>query len=560
MCDIVVVRKLLCLKLGGRGRVPHALIGGLAASFLVLGVLGCAPGEQRGKRPEEPDEARDGAVAAPDRRRVSPADSQPQPADVRVPIAEDALRTADTAAPDSAPDGGAIDALQADAGVAPADAAPALRQPSAILPVLWIEVGGKTIPLRQKISGRIKIIEDHDGTLKGLGSRPVALQAPIGIGVRGSSSAYFPKKSYSLELRDDAGNDKSFPVLGMPAESDWVLHSCYADKTCMRNALAYAIGSELGRYSPRTRYVEVFLDGRYNGMYLLVEKIKRDKYRVPLPKPAADAASGDLTGGYIIKIESGGDGTPSDAVPRDWVSRESPRVYTYHYPRYNRITSAQKAYIQDHMRKFEQMMKGSAWADPAQGYRTWLEVPSWVDVALVQELANNVDAYHKSVFIQKQPKAAGNKLVLGPLWDFDIAFGNADFRQAHRTDTWAHDMNRFGTAPTPYNPPGSVTRVPFWWEKMWKHPAFQRDLKCRWRELRKGPLSRESIEAKLSFFGKELALAQPRDQALWKTIGVKTTFNYYVGKTYADDVRYLRDWIGKRLAWIDANLPGSCSN
>ena len=415
------------------------------------------------------------------------------------------------------------------------------------LPVFMIDVGSADITQKTKTRGSLKVIEDHDGTLKDLATRPVSTESAIAIEIRGATSVVLPKKSYDIELQNDKGGDRKLPLAGLPSDSDWALHGCGNDDTCLRNALAYAVGGELGRYAPRTRFVEVFLDGKYSGLYLLVERIRRDEHRVDVPKPADDATKGDITGGYIFKMDLA-QGRPGDPVLRDWVSSVSPMVYSYHYPRFDQITAAQKAYLHGHVAAFEKLMTSSLWNDPKRGYRAWIDVPSWVDFALMQELSNNLDAYLKSLYLQKWPASRGNRIALGPLWDFDNAFGGAAVRDGRRTDVWAHRMNRFGAEDVPYNPPGKVPFVPGYWERLWTDPAFHADLRCRWQALRAGPLRLQNMTAKIDAWTAALALAQPRDAEAWGKTG-----------TYREQVARLKGWLSERLTWMDANLPGACS-
>jgi len=418
---------------------------------------------------------------------------------------------------------------------------------SSILPVFMIDVGGTEVTQKSRVQGTLTVIEDHDGTLKDLSTRAVTTQSAIGIEIRGATSVVLPKKSYDIELQNDQGGDRKLPLVGLPSDSDWALHGCGNDGTCLRNALAYALGRELGRYAPRTRFIELFLDGRYRGVYLLVERIRRDNHRVDLPKPADEASKGDITGGYIFKLDLA-EGGPGDRVLRDWVSSVSQLVYSYHYPRFDQITPAQKAYLHNHVAAFETLMMSSRWNDPQRGYRAWIDVPSWVDFALIQELSNNLDAYLKSHYFQKWPESRGNKLALGPLWDFDNAFGGTAVRDGRRTDVWAHRMNRFGGEDVPYSPPGKVPFVSGYWERLWTDPGFHVDLRCRWQTLRGGPLQLQNMEAMIDGWAASLALAQPRDAEAW-------------GKPadYRQQVAELKAWLSERLMWMDANLPGTCS-
>lgn len=418
------------------------------------------------------------------------------------------------------------------------------RDPSAPLPVFRIDIVEKDIVRGRKTPGTLAILEPGTDPER---PAPVSLTSRIGIEVRGASSVILPKRSYDLELRDEQGDDRALSVLDLPAHSDWVLHGCGRDDTCLRNALAYALARDLGQYAPRTRFLELYLGDEYRGLYLLVERIRRATHRVDLPRPVAGANGGDITGGYIFRLELG-EGSPADAVPRDWVSPVSSLVYSYHYPRFDDITAAQKDYLHGHVAAFERLMLSEAWSDRDTGYRAWIDVPSWVDFALIQELSHNIDAYHRSHYFQKWPHARGNKLAAGPVWDFDNGFGSTTVREAHRPDIWAHHMNRFaGGEPVPYDPPGHVPYVSAYWERLWRDSAFQRDLRCRWDASRAGPLHLDAITGHIDRWAAELTAARARNDFRWGIV-----------EPYGDRVHRLKTWIAARVAWMDRHLPGTC--
>ncbi len=469
-----------------------------------------------------------------------------------------------------------------------------------------------------KITGRLRVVEQHNGThtdLKGPDGSvvaPVTLDTLVGVSLHGTSSAFFNQKSLSVEFRDDKGANLPQPLLGMPTNEDWVLLSCANDRSCMRQALAHSIGRELGRWQPRTRFVEVFVGDAgkeaYQGIYLIAEPIRRAKCRVNIPKPAATPDVGEISGGYIVRKESGGKGFPTRTpagsatwVPESWVSTvgspvpapEDGRktVWSYHFPSASNITPEQKTYLQASMNSFEAGMK----ATPQQ-YRSLIDVPSFVDHALIRELANEVDSYSKSNYFVKMGTAAGGKLHMGPLWDFNVSFGLMMFKDCERTDVWAHDQRKkFGGttslwAPKPQAscsggeayagvPPSATVRacykvsyVPFWWEQLWADAAFQKDLRCRWDELRKdgGPLSHTRIKQKIDTWAAQLLpLAVPRHFKKWPDLVNSPTpiFNESPRSKNPDPLMMFKEevtsfwgWLDKRLLWMDTNLPAaSCA-
>jgi hypothetical protein len=137
------------------------------------------------------------------------------------------------------------------------------------LPVLLIDVDPAALVRGTKTPALMRVIEDHDGSLTNLAQRPVSLETPVGVELRGGDwSLRFDKKGFSLELQDGHGNDRSQSLLGMPPESDYALRSAYADHTLIRDALGYWMYESVrGRYAPRTRFVELYLGDEYWGVY-----------------------------------------------------------------------------------------------------------------------------------------------------------------------------------------------------------------------------------------------------------------------------------------------------
>jgi hypothetical protein len=415
------------------------------------------------------------------------------------------------------------------------------------IPVLLINVNGQTIPYnKDKIPGTLKVVEDREGaeavmgtTLVGIDGRPTTFEGRLGIEVRGQSSSGYPQKPYSLELRDDMGEGLPTPLLGLPREADFVLHSCYADKSCMRNALTYAVAREMavpqGRWAPRTRYVEVTLDGKYQGLYLLVERIKRDKNRVALPAPAPSAAMGDVTGGYILSLEN--TMKPAERAFLDPLTGKA--QWIYRSPNFREITAEQKTYIRSAISSFlKALMARPTWAEA----KKLADAESWIDFFLMQELTNNNDGYWKSWYFGKHPDAASGRIFMGPVWDYDIAYGNVNYNKRYCT------TNLMGTSsPAPFR-------------AIFADPAFANEVRCRYQTLRAsgGPLDHARLDARLDAFVAHVTRAKARDVALWKNIGRYVWPNNFVGATWADEVTYLRYWIHRRLAWLDATLPGTC--
>jgi len=409
-----------------------------------------------------------------------------------------------------------------------------------VIPVVKVDVGGQPIELDVDVAGTIEVFEDHDGTLDDLAELTPTFSAAIAFQGRGNFTWSLPKKGYAFELQDGASNALDQELLGMPAGSDFALYACYTDKTCLRNALVFALGQQLGRWSPRTRFVELFIDDQYQGLYMIWERIRRDAARVDLPKPADSSASGDISGGYIIRHEGGGKGEGGDFLTT------SDRVYTYHYPNEADITTEQAAYIRGAVQQLEDALQ----ANPAD-YATGLDVMSWIDRGIVEEVTNNWDGYVHSIYMTKDADDVGGRWGMGPLWDFDLAFGNGNVTGYNcETDVWAYQIVR-----------GYPDDVPTYWLALYADASFQHAWKCRYQDLRADALALATFEARIAAWITFTAAARARDQDIWPTIGMPLFPNCTEEPTYDADVTYLHDWIAARLTWLDAQaaaMPGTC--
>ena len=336
-------------------------------------------------------------------------------------------------------------------------------------------------------------------------------------------------------------------LLGLPAENDWVLYAPYSDKSLMRNVLAYYLANRMGRYASRTRFCEVVLDGDYQGVYVLMERVKWDDARVDVARLRPEETSGDdLTGGYILKIDKTNgaevDGWTSPTPPP---ARPDARIfYQYHYPRPSEIVPEQEAYIRAFITGFEARMQQPDFADPETGYPALLDVGSFVDYLLLNEISRNVDGYRLSAFMHKQKDSDGGKLVMGPAWDFNLGFGNANYYDGSVIDGFQIDFaeERDGF------------HVPFWWGRLLEDPAFAEAVTDRWRQLRTGAFHTDTLHAFIGRTAATLREAQERNFVRWPILGTYVWPNDYVGSSYVAEVAYLRRWIADRAAWLDDHL------
>ena len=457
------------------------------------------------------------------------------------------------------------------------------------VPVLWITIGvgaekiaAPGLPKAMRTPGTVKVIENHDGSaITDIAGKPVALEAPILMEGRGSSSygllgnpPFNGQRNYGIEFHDGQRNAVGQVLLGMPKNADWALVPCFTEKTCLRNAVTYAYAREIaapGRWAPRFRWAEVYIDGKYWGLYTVTEKIKDDKFRVNLPKAPMGAPPAEH--GYMISANGDARSVTWDPLkPEDFLdvrgamtgapptattpAGERKRRWKWREPSDASTTPAMRTYLID---SFDKMQAALEMGSP--GWKDLIDIPSWVDYMVVAEFSNNVDAFFKSWYLYKNPQSVmGGKWFMGPVWDFDLGYGNVNYHMRLCTSN-----SRIG--PLSKQPPAAALAAdydlppPPWVLKPLQDPAVRDSLRCRWNELRKtgSPLDVAKLEQWIDDFGAHIKPAIARHTARWMNLNTYIWPNNYVGATWEDEVKFLKFWMRKRLAWVDSKLPGMCA-
>lgn len=324
-------------------------------------------------------------------------------------------------------------------------------------------------------------------------------EGPIGIKLRGNSSLSFNQKKYTIELRDESGKDVAAALLGMPAHSDWVLLAPYNDVSAVRDPLAFQLWRDMGHWAPRTRMVELTLNGDYRGIYILSEAIKRDSMRVDIAKlKKSDISGRDVTGGYILRIDTYDeeDATFPSKVPGIGEGIMTSQItWSCIYPKKKKLQPEQLAYIEEFVDSMELAIQSDDFADPQRGYAHFIDVPSFVDYFIHTELSLNADGYKRSAYFYKEKLHAdgtGGKLVAGPVWDYNLAYGNCNFCNANNPEAWCFEG-------------GNTQPTPAFWQRLLQDPAFRKAVKMRYKALRKGVLSNKAINSYIVQHAKLLA-------------------------------------------------------
>ncbi len=392
----------------------------------------------------------------------------------------------------------------------------------------------KTIKDEPKTPGIIKIIEDDK----------LIFESNIGVEIRGASSQLFSsKKSYGFEFKNQAGQDTSLAVFNMPKNKDWILYGPYSDPTLIKNILAYQLSNNLGHYAPKTQIVELEINDWYKGIYVWMEKPKRGKNRIE--------TGPDSTGlSFILKIDKTvGKGFDSEGEYNDTNSfgskfnvdgkpTDSPQIhFLYEYPKSEKLKEARKREIQDYINQFETGLAAG------KDFTQFIDEESFIDNFLLNELAQNFDAYRISTFIHKP---SDGKLKMGPIWDFDLAFGSSSYcdKINRKKNVWVFQYNNYcGHDPW---------LVPFWWKKLLANELFRKKLTNRWFSLRKNKLSESEIFKIIDENYKNIQGSGGYFNDRQAQSKKKIPDN--VNADYKNEIENLKAWLTQRLRWIDEHI------
>lgn len=412
---------------------------------------------------------------------------------------------------------------------------------SSNLPLIFVNTNGQNIEDDPAIIAEIGIIDNGEGN-RNYATDPFNDFDGFGkIELRGQTSQGFSKKSYAVETSDELGNDMDVSLLGLPMEEDWIFHGPYSDKTHMRNNLSMKLSREMGWYASRTRYFELFINNDYKGLYMLMEKIKRDDNRLDLAKLNIEDIDGDqVTGGYVLKIDKGNNGGWDSDY--NIVNTNQPIYFQHVYPKTENLQPEQSNYIRNFIGEFEDALAAPDYTNSlGKHYTEYADVQSFVDFFIVNELSKNVDAYRISTYLHKEKDTKSGKIIMGPVWDFNIAWFNANYCEGDNSSGWIFEE---------YCDDGN----PFWWDVFATEPQFQQLLKCRWDNLRETTLSETVLHNYIDSLALVLDESQTRNFDKWNTLGNYVWPNPTTPDTYQGEIDNLKNWITDRLAWMDNSI------
>ncbi|HEY3405146.1 MAG TPA: CotH kinase family protein [Ohtaekwangia sp.] len=418
------------------------------------------------------------------------------------------------------------------------------------LPIVIINTdGGAAIPNDYRVLGNMKIIDRGAGERNYVSDQNndglLNYKGRIEIEIRGSSSTVLDKKQYGFTtLQADNTSNNNVSLLGMPKENDWIFNGLAFDDSLIRDYLSYTLSRILGVYAPRTRYCEVIINGDYRGLYVLQEKIKADDNRVDILKiETSDNTFPDISGGYITKADKVTWDDPSAWQVSSYLGTNDVN-FIHEMPKPSEITTQQHQFIKSVFDKLGSTAKTGN-SSVSDGYPSVIDVPSFIDFMILNELAANVDAYQFSTFFHKD---RNGKLRAGPLWDLNLTYGNDLLRwglDRSKTNTWQFNN-------------GDNIGARFW-KDLFDNSTYRCYMAKRWNELTQigAPLNLESLKDHIDELVASISEAAARNITRWPPIPDDHPASHPYN--YTTEIANMKNFLQARINWMNTNL-GSFSS
>ncbi|MGL4876119.1 MAG: CotH kinase family protein [Clostridium sp.] len=441
-----------------------------------------------------------------------------------------------------------------------------LKEESFNTPVVVIDTHGKEINSKERTETTMYFYENKENHLT---DKPTQVYNAT-LKWRGNSSLEYPKKQYSVQFVDEKKKVVEESVFGLPKGSHFALNAPFADVSLLRNYIAYDVAGHIMEYAPKAKFCQVFLiqngennvtKEEYEGVYLMIQKIKKGKDMVNIDKSQKNSAETS----FIIEKDryKNEDGEVNfDTYGKNTGEYKNDIINIY--PK-SGITKPQVEYIDRYFSTFERVLYSNNFENPKTGYAKYINVNSFVDYYIINEFFNNVDAGRYSTYYYKNYKG---KMYAGPVWDFNISMGNNYYNGTY------------------YDPKGFFMQTKSVYNRLLESKSFDEKVIARYRELRKTYLSDAYLDRLIDEQVKYLGPAIQNNFKKWPialcnqadmfdnqgstiapyTKSIKKLEEYikarpYIlvpttGKpdTYDGEIKALKLYIKERGAWMDANI------
>lgn len=370
------------------------------------------------------------------------------------------------------------------------------------LPIVTVETDN-----RQEITSK----EDYvygTMTISKTADYSAGYQGRMRIRGRGNATFGYPKKPYKVKL------DEKASILDMPSDKEWVLLANYCDKSLLRTSIAFKLSEMLDMYwTPRTEFVELFLNGRYMGNYLMGEHVKVAKDRLNVTDD-----------GYLIERDNYYQQEPIYFMTQ----RGNP--FTFKHPDTDDITQEQIDYIHNYMEDFETALYSDNFTDASTGYRKYINVESWVNWYLTNEILCNKDCNY---YFFKYDNTENSKLGMSPVWDFEWSLGIGwNYTEPARVDV--------------------LVQRGLYFDRLMQDPYFAGLVKDRWNEI-KGQIP-ELIDY-INVMAQKIEVSQQFNFKKWDILNTPVSVEVITLGDWANEVQYIKDFLVKRVEWLSSEIP-----
>jgi beta-glucanase (GH16 family) len=356
------------------------------------------------------------------------------------------------------------------------------------------------------------------GTVRVDGGRHVPDMPLTAIEIKGRGNSTWglhPKKPYQMKF----SSKEEF--LGMPEDKKWIFLAEHSDKTMLRNTTVFEMGyiSNLD-WTPQSEFSEIYLNNQYQGTYNITQKVEETNRRVAITND-----------GFLLEIDQ-----PHRLGPGDvYFSTDQFNVIAIKEPNIEQVDEnglsfnqdPRYIYVKNFVNEFENVLFSSNFTNPLSGYAAYIDVDSFVDWFLINEIIKNVDArWYSSIYFHLIP---GDKIKMGPLWDHDLGFGNTDYADSQYTNGWWIQQN-------------------YWINRLLDDPNFVSKVKTRFDFFRN---NEQYILNKIDAYAERLQWAQQENDDRWQTLGQYVWPNSVVFQTYQEEVNHMKQWYQTRMNWLD---------
>lgn len=404
------------------------------------------------------------------------------------------------------------------------------------LPIVLINTKGEHVKRDEYITAQMTIIDNgeelrnYSDTIKHP-DQIIDYEGLIAVRYRGQSSYIVsPKKAYAIRALNkplaEGGKKKKSKLLGMRKGKKWALNHVRIDRSMIRDALSFELARPFMEFVPQVRFCEVIVDGIYRGIYLLSEQTTAD--RLKLDKPGENGDS--ITGGYIFEIDKRN-------KEGAYLSKHWKFGYKIEYPDSDKLSSHQKAYIGDLIDEIEYSLINRKW----QKIEKLIDTQSMIDYQLISEFACNQDSYELSTFLYKCRNNKDSRIKFC-IWDFDMTCGNNRLL----SNEWVYCLRKH------------------WWSTAMEDSKYADQLRRRWKQYRETVFSEDHIEHIIDSLSTQLTIcgAEKRNSEawmIWDNNGDwrgprRIACEKYMSVSYEDEIDFLKEWIRKRLKWMDQKL------